>query len=161
MPQGEVRGGVQHGEGGKFQDVYSDDEVLEALIGAYPEPLTNKEVASRLGCSKATAHNRLHELNDEGQVSTKEVGARARVWWVDLTRPAREVNVWTGLEAIERDGLMDYAAMFDPPFNPTRTGTEELREFLRGQPFADLIRVLPGRGEIEGAEVLEGGSDGA
>lgn len=142
MPEGEVRGGVQHGEGGKFQDKYSDDEVLGTLIGAYPEPLTNKEVSERIGCSKATAHNRLHELNDEGQVFTKEVGARARVWWVDLTRPAREIAIQTGVDALGRDALMDKAARFDPPFNPTRTDTGALREFLRDQPYADLMRTI-------------------
>lgn len=83
MTESRVRGDVEHGEGGKFVDKYDDDDVVQALIEANPEPLTNKEVAQRVGCSKPTAHNRLHELAEDDQVLTKKVGANARVWWVD------------------------------------------------------------------------------
>lgn len=83
MTENRVRGGVEHGEDGKFKDKYSDDDVIDAVREANPEPLTNKEVAQRVGCSKPTAHNRLHELADEGRVHTKKVGANARVWWVE------------------------------------------------------------------------------
>lgn len=78
-----VRGDVQHGEGGKFVDKYDDDDVLQALIEAHPEPLTNQEVADRIDCSKTTAHNRLHELENDDQIRTKKPGANARVWWVE------------------------------------------------------------------------------
>lgn len=150
MPEGEVRGNVEHGEGGKFKDKYSDNQVLEALIEAYPEPLTNQEVADRVGCAKATAHNRLHELEDAGQVSTKKVGAKARVWWVDLERPAGEIDGFAGhLEDLDRSDLARVASRFEPPFNPTRTGTEELQEYLLGKPYAALDRAL--------AEVGNGG----
>lgn len=143
MPEGEVRGNVEHGEGGKFQDKYSDDEVLDALIQAHPEPLTNKDVKERIGCSKATAHNRLHELNGEGKIETKMAGARARVWWVDLNRPAREIDtVQERLEALGRDALMRVASRFEPDFNPTRTSTADVREFLLDQSYADLERAL-------------------
>jgi len=143
MPEGQVRGGVAHGEGGKFEDKYSDDEVLQALITANPEPLTNQEVADQVGCSKATAHNRLHELQDEGKVHTKQPGARARVWWVDLNRPAREIDaVHDRLEELGRDALIRVASRFGPDFNPTRTGTEDIREFLLDQRYAELERAL-------------------
>ncbi|UTF55956.1 helix-turn-helix domain-containing protein [Natronosalvus rutilus] len=83
MTESKVRGNVEHGEGGKFKDKYSDDDVVDALLEAHPEPLTNKEVAQRVGCSKPTAHNRLHELAEDDRVLTKKVGANARVWWVE------------------------------------------------------------------------------
>lgn len=143
MPEGQVRGGVAHGEGGKFEDKYSDDEVLQALIEAHPEPLTNQEVADRIDCSKATAHNRLHELKEGGKVETKQPGARARVWWVDLNRPAREIDaVEDRLDELGRDALIRVASRFGPDFNPTRTGTEDIREFLLDQRYADLERAL-------------------
>lgn len=46
------------------------------------EPLTATEVADRSGCSRRTALNRLHDLEDDGAVASKKVGGRARVWWV-------------------------------------------------------------------------------
>jgi len=151
MPEGEVRGGVEHGEGGRFQDKYSDNQVLKSLIESHPEPLTNQEVANRVGCVKATAHNRLHELDDQGQVATKKVGAKARVWWVDLTRPARDFDGLTDhLEDLNRAALARVASRFEPPFNPTRTGTEDIQEFLLGQPYADLDRELTVEAEADG-----------
>ncbi|WP_101297847.1 bacterio-opsin activator domain-containing protein [Halegenticoccus soli] len=48
-------------------------------------PLTTTEVADALGCSRRTAYNRLERLVDRGELATKKVGARGRVWW----RPPR------------------------------------------------------------------------
>lgn len=44
-------------------------------------PLTAQEVADELECSRSTALRRLNELHDEGDLNTKKVGARGRVWW--------------------------------------------------------------------------------
>lgn len=154
MPEGEVRGGVEHGEGGKFQDKYEDDDVVQALVEAYPEPLTNKEVSEAVGCAKATAHNRLHDLLDEGIVYTKEPGARARVWWVDMTEPAPE-NSSTGirefLEDSEREEVLQVASHFKPPFNPTRTGTDEVIDYILEQPWGEVNRAIEQvlNGELE------------
>lgn len=44
-------------------------------------PLTAQEVADKLDCSRRTALRRLNELEEEGVIKTKKVGARGRVWW--------------------------------------------------------------------------------
>lgn len=144
MPEGEVRGGVEHGEGGKFEDKYSDDAVVQALAAAYPEPLTNQEVADEVGCAKATAHNRLHELKEDGVVNTKEPGARARVWWVDMTEPAPEGMGQLIREELtgDRELAIAVASRFKPPFNPTRTGTDEMIDFILEQPWGEVCRAL-------------------
>lgn len=82
---GEIRGGVEQGAGGKFEAKYDDEDVVDALVDAHPEPLKVGEVAERVGCSDTTAHNRLHDLFDNSYpgLATKKVGANARVWWVD------------------------------------------------------------------------------
>jgi MarR-like DNA-binding transcriptional regulator SgrR of sgrS sRNA len=51
----------------------------------HAEPLTATEVADRLGCSRRTALNKLHELQDETNITSKKVGGRSRVWWVPVT----------------------------------------------------------------------------
>ncbi|MGM0590042.1 MAG: PAS domain S-box protein [Halobacteriota archaeon] len=45
-------------------------------------PLTASEVADELGCTRRTAYNRLEKLVERGDVKTKKVGARGRVWWL-------------------------------------------------------------------------------
>lgn len=50
----------------------------------YAEPLTATEVADRLGCSRRTALNKLHDLEDETDITSKKVGGRSRVWWIPV-----------------------------------------------------------------------------
>lgn len=50
----------------------------------YAEPLTASEVADALGCSRRTALNKLHELADETDLTSKKVGGRSRVWWIPV-----------------------------------------------------------------------------
>lgn len=63
---------------------YTESEVL-TLFNQRPdpcEPLTASETADELGCSRATAYNLLTELSDKGDLDSKKVGAKGRVWWV-------------------------------------------------------------------------------
>ncbi|CCQ34256.1 HTH domain protein [Halorhabdus tiamatea SARL4B] len=48
----------------------------------YAEPLTAGDVADALGCSRRTALNKLHELQETADVTSKKVGGRSRVWWI-------------------------------------------------------------------------------
>ncbi|MEF8784215.1 MAG: HTH domain-containing protein [Haloarculaceae archaeon] len=50
----------------------------------YAEPLTASEIAERLGCSRRTALNKLHELAEKTDVTSKKVGGRSRVWWIPV-----------------------------------------------------------------------------
>jgi biotin operon repressor len=49
------------------------------------EPMTAPELAEALDCSRRTALNKLHTLEEEGDVASKKVGGRSKVWWVPLT----------------------------------------------------------------------------
>lgn len=50
----------------------------------YAEPLTAQEVADAVGCSRRTALNKLHQLAEETDVTSKKVGGRSRVWWIPI-----------------------------------------------------------------------------
>lgn len=50
----------------------------------YAEPLTASEVAEQLGCSRRTALNKLHALEEETDITSKKVGGRSRVWWIPV-----------------------------------------------------------------------------
>jgi len=58
-------------------------EVFETRAD-YAEPLTATEIADRLGCSRRTALNKLHDLEDETDITSKKVGSRSRVWWIPV-----------------------------------------------------------------------------
>ncbi|WP_135304720.1 PAS domain S-box protein [Haloarcula amylovorans] len=68
----------------------SDRIPLTTVIDAYEsmglthEPVTARELSEELGCARRTAYKKLNELADRGDLQTKKVGARGRVWW----RPA-------------------------------------------------------------------------
>lgn len=55
----------------------------------YAEPMTAPEFADRLDCSRRTALNKLHALEDAGNVSSKKVGGRSKVWWVPVLETPR------------------------------------------------------------------------
>ncbi len=50
----------------------------------YAEPLTATEIADRLGCSRRTALNKLHRLQENTDLTSKKVGGRSRVWWIPV-----------------------------------------------------------------------------
>ncbi|MFC7131813.1 MULTISPECIES: helix-turn-helix domain-containing protein [Salinibaculum] len=58
-------------------------QIFEARTD-YAEPLTASEIAEELGCSRRTALNKLHELEDGTDLKSKKVGGRSRVWWIPV-----------------------------------------------------------------------------
>lgn len=85
--------GLKTTDGGRPVETTTTD-VLETFRERddLAEPLTSNEVADRAGCSRRTALNRLHDLADAGDVASKKVGGRARVWWVPHSRDADAVD---------------------------------------------------------------------
>jgi len=48
-----------------------------------PEPVfTAVEIAEDVDVTQQAAHSKLTNLEDRGFVRSKEVGSRARVWWI-------------------------------------------------------------------------------
>lgn len=68
------------------QTEYTQTDVVEVFKSRddYAEPLTASEIADELGCSRRTALNRLHDVADETDVTSKKVGGRSRVWWIPV-----------------------------------------------------------------------------
>jgi len=60
----------------------SDKRYLRAAI-TQPDPVfTAVELADEVGVTQQAAHSKLGNLEDRDLVRSKEVGSRARVWWV-------------------------------------------------------------------------------
>ncbi|WP_227377407.1 hypothetical protein [Haladaptatus halobius] len=74
------------------QDILA--ETLDVFAAADPPsaPLTTSEVADVLDYTRRAAYDRLNRLVERGDVETKKVGARGRVWWRPRTGAAEEVS---------------------------------------------------------------------
>jgi predicted ArsR family transcriptional regulator len=66
---------------GRYVPTVTPERVLDVLRDAEDPVLTAKEVGDTLGYTSEAARQRLHELRERGDVETKQVGARAVVWW--------------------------------------------------------------------------------
>lgn len=62
-------------------------DVLDAMRSRSDprHPWTASELQDEIGCSSGTVYNRLRELDTQGRIETKKVGARARIWWIPNT----------------------------------------------------------------------------
>lgn len=58
-------------ESGKYNEVYSDSEIVELLRSGR---LGTSEVADRIGCHRTTAFTRLKDLEKSGVVTRERVG---------------------------------------------------------------------------------------
>ena len=69
---------------------YVDRIPLERVLAVFEaredraRPLTASDVMEALDCSRRTAHNKLNELEERGDLETRKVGARSRVWWIPM-----------------------------------------------------------------------------
>ena len=66
---------------GRYVPTVTPERVLDVLRDAEDPVLTAKEAGDTLGCTSEAARQRLHELRERGDVESKQVGARAMVWW--------------------------------------------------------------------------------
>jgi len=57
-------------------------------VGAPGEPVTASELADVMECTRRTAYDRLQRLAEDGEIETKKIGARGRVWW----RPRQPID---------------------------------------------------------------------
>lgn len=61
---------------------FTNDQVLETMAN-HPRPFcTAEELANAFDVENKTILNRLEELEEENEVESKHVGARARVFWL-------------------------------------------------------------------------------
>ena len=79
--------GADMGDPGRIPATTPDD-VLDVFAERDDrgEPLTAPELADRLNCSRRTALNKLHDLEDRDDVASKKVGGRSKVWWRPILR---------------------------------------------------------------------------
>lgn len=75
----------ERNEQGRYVSTVTPERVLEVLREDNDPVLTAKEVGERLGCTSEAARRQLHDLHENGKIESKQVGARAVVWWISNT----------------------------------------------------------------------------
>ncbi|WP_049996309.1 helix-turn-helix transcriptional regulator [Halococcus sediminicola] len=70
-------------DSGQYDDELLPETVLEVFDRRddLARPLTSSDVMEALDCARRTALNKLNELVAAGSLESREVGARARVFW--------------------------------------------------------------------------------
>ena len=66
-------------EHGNYANEYPLDRFLDVFDS--PEPLTSREVADEIGCTRKTAFSKLTALDDAGELEAKQIAGRIWIWW--------------------------------------------------------------------------------
>ena len=74
----------QRNERGKYDDRIPPERVLELFedLEDTARPLTSSDIGDELSIARRTALNKLNVLVERGDLESRKVGARGRVWWV-------------------------------------------------------------------------------
>jgi predicted ArsR family transcriptional regulator len=59
----------------------ADDEILAVFRSSSDPVLSTSEVASQFDITHRGVRDRLEKLEENGKLRSKNVGARAKVWW--------------------------------------------------------------------------------
>jgi len=68
-------------EHGNYAVEYSLEDVLSVFDPS--EPMTSREVAEEIGSTRKTAYAKLTLLDDQGELQTKKIAGRIRLWWTE------------------------------------------------------------------------------
>jgi hypothetical protein len=105
-------------ENGQFVETVTPERVLAAMRDADAPVVTAGDVAEELGCTSEAVTKKLKELQKQGRVARRQVGARAVVWWL-AERPS-----------LDTEGEHDPADPFfaAPPVDPEHGDPIEVSE---------------------------------
>lgn len=79
-------------------------------------PVTAGDVVDQLGIARRTAHNKLNALVERGDLETRKIGARGRVWWRPIPRERERPS-----DAPERGGVSAGAGETPQPSDQSET----------------------------------------
>lgn len=116
-------------------------------IRAATRPITAKDLTEALGIARRMAHNKLNELVERGELETRKVGARGRVWWTPMLR-----------EAVDRAAPREASARREEPAEEhadrTVASDEQQRETAH-TPVQDAVTVALADVEFPGSRDRE------
>ena len=105
-------------------------------------PLGSADIQEALGWSRGTVHNKLDELVERGDLETRTIGSRTRVWWEPLPREAvfeqhrgipgspKAVREWVDIPARTEEVAKDRARAIHAAYELLRDQGEATNEEL-------------------------------
>lgn len=117
---------------------------INALLEAQPL-VTTSDVADEVGCTRETARVKLHALEDDGQLASRQVGSSARVWF----RPEYDPGALGGVRdpsAPEQASASGDSASGQNGSAPGQTGESAPSAPEQGPP--EVVMFFPSRREI-------------
>lgn len=127
-------------------DKFAPEEALEVFHARADaaRPLTADDIKDALGWSRRTVHNKLNILVAQGEVRTRKVGARGRVWWIPIVDQ----------DSTSIDTESESTPPTEGPAPPdeeraTATAAAVTTPTTAEEVFHELRREIPGRGREE------------
>lgn len=74
-------------EDGRFVETVTPERVLGVMRAADAPVVTATDIADELGCTPEAVTGKLKQLQEQGRVARRQVGARAVVWWLAEQQP--------------------------------------------------------------------------
>lgn len=78
-------------EDGQFVETITPERVLGVMRSVDAPVVTASDIADELGCTPEAVSKKLAQLQTQGRVARRQVGARAVVWWL-TEQPALETE---------------------------------------------------------------------
>lgn len=69
-------------EDGQFVETITPERVLGVMRTADAPVVTARDIADALGCTPEAVMKKLKQLQNQGRVTRRQVGAHAVVWWL-------------------------------------------------------------------------------
>lgn len=132
----------ERNESGQYSDRIPPETVLEAFDkrADLARPLTASDVVDELGIARRTAHNKLNALVERGELETRKVGARGRVWWVPI--PAEATPDLSGASKAA-ESAREHAETSPPEDTGRSSGTDTGGQERAQAPADDAARDGP------------------
>lgn len=113
-------------QSGQFSEEMSADRLLDVFRDRYDQakPITAGDINEEFDWSRRTIHTKLNELSGEdGPLESRQVGARAKVWWVPISRddaPLTQMGLAQTELPSTTDEILEYVHMSDMIDESTR-----------------------------------------
>ena len=92
-------------EGGKFAEKVTKQDILKVFDASDEPVLSATEIAEEFGVARQTISRRLDDMEEEGLVARKQIGARAVAWWATVA-PALSPDAADRADAADRESAV-------------------------------------------------------
>lgn len=97
-------------EGGKFAEKVTKQDILKVFDTSDEPVLSATEIAEEFDVARQTVTRRLSEMEEEGLVEKKQMGARSVAWWATVG-PALSPEAAARADAADRENAVSLSEL--------------------------------------------------